>query len=93
MFSILGFSENITDPRLLSNSSLGISTFNSAQKENNNFPDLGELSVFISAILLSLGGCISIVASSIRRSRCQQILCCGLSKCLRDVPNDPEIGV
>ena len=91
MFSILGFSENITYPRYLSNSSLGISSFR--EKENNNFPDLGELSVFISAILLSLGGCISIVASSIRRSRCQQILCCGFSKCLRDVPNDPEISV
>jgi hypothetical protein len=93
MFSILGFSENITDPRYLSNSSLSIYSFNSAQKENHNFPDLGQLSVFISAILLSLGGFISIVASSIRRSRCQEILCCGFSKCLRDVPNDPEIGV
>jgi hypothetical protein len=93
MFSILGFSENITDPRYLSNSSLGIYSFNSALKENNNFPDLGQLSVFISAILLSLGGFISIVASSIRRSRCHQILCCGFSKCIRDVPNDPEIGV
>lgn len=91
MFSILGFSENITDPRFLINGTLGISSYK--EKETNNFPNLGELSVFISAILLSLGGCISIVASSIRRSRCQQILCCGLSKCLRDVPNDPEISV
>ncbi len=92
MFSILGFPENTTNPRYLSNSSLGISSLNSAQKENSNYPDLGELSVFISAILLSLGGCISIVASSIRRSRCKQILCCGFN-CLRNVPNDPEISV
>ncbi len=91
MFSILGFSENTTDPRYLSNSSLGISSYK--EKENSNYPDLGELSVFISAILLSLGGCISIVASSIRRSRCQEILCCGFSKCLRNVPNDEDISV
>ena len=91
MFSILGFTENITDPRYLRNCTLGISSYK--EKENSNYPDLGELSVFISAILLSLGGCISIVASSIRRSRCQQILCCGLSKCLRSVPNDVEISV
>lgn len=91
MFSILGFSENITNPRYLNNSSLGISSFK--EKENSNYPNLGELSVFISAILLSLGGCISIVASSIRRSRCQEILCCGFSKCLRSVPNDEDISV
>jgi len=58
----------------------------------NSTVDLGEISVFISAILLSLGGCISIIASSIRRSRCQNIMCCG-SKCIREVPVEGDIAV
>jgi len=90
MFNILGFKENISNPRYLNNSSYV--TFGIAEKEKSSI-DLGEISVFICSILLSLGGCISIIASSIRRSRCQQILCCGFSKCLRDVPKDPEIGI
>ncbi len=96
MFNILGFpdlvsKENISNPRYLNNSSSYV-TFGIAEKEKSSI-DLGQISVFICSILLSLGGCISIVASSIRRSRCQQILCCGFSKCLRDVPTDPEIGI
>ena len=90
MFNILGFKENISNPRYLNNTSyvsLGI-----IEKQKSSI-DLGQISVFICSILLSLGGCISIIASSIRRSRCQQILCCGFSKCLRDVPKDPEIGI
>lgn len=90
MFNILGFKENISNPRYLNNSSYV--TFGIAEKEKSSI-DLGQISVFICSILLSLGGCISIIASSIRRSRCQQILCCGFSKCLRNVPNDPEIGI
>ena len=90
MFNILGFKENISNPRYLNNSSYV--TFGIAEKQKSSI-DLGQISVFICSILLSLGGCISIIASSIRRSRCQQILCCGFSKCLRDVPNDPEIAI
>lgn len=90
MFNILGFKENISNPRYLNNSSYV--TFGIAEKEKSSI-DLGQISVFICSILLSLGGCISIVASSIRRSRCQEILCCGFSKCLRDVAKDPEIGI
>ena len=90
MFNILGFKENISNPRYLNNSSYV--TFGIAEKQKSSI-DLGQISVFICSILLSLGGCISIVASSIRRSRCQQILCCGFSKCLRNVPNDPEIAI
>lgn len=90
MFSILGFQDNITTPRLLADNN----TFSILSSDTNSSSiDLGELSVFISALLLSLGGTISIVASSIRRSRCQQILCCGFSKCQRIVPDDPEISV
>jgi hypothetical protein len=90
MFNILGFKENISNPRYLNNSSYV--TFGIAEKEKSSI-DLGEISVFICSILLSLGGCISIIASSIRRSRCQQIFCCGLSQCNRSVPKDPEIGI
>ncbi len=104
MFNILGFpdfvsKENISNPRYLNNSTAApvassgsYVTFGIAEKQKNSI-DLGQISVFICSILLSLGGCISIVASSIRRSRCQQILCCGFSKCLRDVPNDPDIAI
>jgi hypothetical protein len=55
--------------------------------------DLGELSVFICSILLSFGGFISIIASSIRRSRCKNITCCGLFNCDRElvVDGDPAI--
>jgi len=96
MFNILGFpdfvsKENISNPRYLHNSSYV--TFGIAEEEKSSSLDLGEISVFICSILLSLGGCISIIASSIRRSRCQQIFCCGLSQCNRSVPKDPEIGI
>jgi hypothetical protein len=90
MFNILGFKENLSYPRYLNNSSFV--SYGIAEKEKSSI-DLGQISVFICSILLSLGGCISIIASSIRRSRCQEILCCGFSKCLRNVPNDPEIAI
>ena len=100
MFGILGFKENITDPRNLSNLSYNVSSklipynvsSNVIYMENKNPYDLGEISVFISAVLLSFGGCIAIVASNIRRSRCISIDC-GISKCSRKIPNDEDIGV
>jgi len=92
MFGILGFSEeNITDPRNLSDISYNVSK-NVMYIENKNPYDLGEISVFISAVLLSFGGCIAIVASNIRRSRCVTIDC-GISKCSRKIPVDDDIGV
>jgi len=92
MFGILGFSEeNITDPRNLSDITYNYSR-NVMYIENKNPYDLGEISVFISAVLLSFGGCIAIVASNIRRSRCVTIDC-GISKCSRKIPVDDDIGV
>ena len=90
MFGILGFKENITDPRNLSTIPYNVSSklipynvsSNVIYMENKNPYDLGEISVFISAVLLSFGGCIAIVASNIRRSRCISIDC-GISKCSR----------
>ena len=38
--------------------------------------DLGSISVFISAVLLSLGGCFSIVFAHLRKSNCRIIDCC-----------------
>jgi len=55
--------------------------------------DLGELSVFICSILLSFGGFISIIASSIRRSRCKNVVCCGLFNCDRDVVDDADPAI
>jgi len=91
MFGILGFKENITDPRNLSTIPYNVSS-NVIYMENKNPYDLGEISVFISAVLLSFGGCIAIVASNIRRSRCVTIDC-GISKCSRKIPVDDDIGV
>ena len=89
MCGILGlpfYAENITDPRILLNSSSNVYI------ESKNPYDLGEISVFISAVLLSLGGCVAVVASNIRRSRCVTIDC-GISKCSRRVPEDDDIAV
>jgi len=55
--------------------------------------NLGELSVFICSILLSFGGFISIIASSIRRSRCKNITCCGLFNCDRDIVDDADPAI
>jgi len=89
----MGFWENITDPRNLSNST---SLYNYSSDvvyiQRSKTYDLGEISVFISAVLLSLGGCFAIVASNIRRSRCISIDC-GVSKCSRKIPDDTDIAV
>jgi hypothetical protein len=93
MYHILGFVPNITDPRNLSVSNYSdYSDSKIVYVEKNNPYDLGEISVFISAVLLSLGGFIAIIGSNIRRSRCSNIIC-GSTKCKRDVANDVDIGV
>lgn len=91
MYHILGFVENITDPRNLSVSNYSDSNVVYVERSKNPY-DLGEISVFISAVLLSLGGFIAIIGSNIRRSRCSNIIC-GSTKCKRDVANDVDIGV
>jgi len=92
-YHILGFIENYTDPRNLSNYTSYSNEPNIVYIEKNNNPyDLGEISVFISAVLLSLGGFVAIIGSNIRRSRCSNIIC-GATKCKRQVGNDADIGV
>lgn len=44
---------------------------------------LGQVSVFVSAILLSMGGCIAVVCSHMRKSNCSYISCFG-TKCTRE---------
>jgi hypothetical protein len=46
---------------------------------------LSEVGILISSILLSLGGCIAVSATELRKSRCTSIKsqCCA---CVRDVP-------
>ena len=94
MYHILGFVPNITDPRNLS--VFNYSNYSDSKviyvERSKNPYDLGEISVFISAVLLSLGGFIAIIGSNIRRSRCSNIIC-GSTKCKRDVANDVDIGV
>jgi len=49
-----------------------------------NEENLGTISVFISAILLSCGGFIAMLFSSMKSSRCVNIDCCGVS-CKRKI--------
>ncbi len=51
--------------------------------------NLGTISVFVSAVLLSLGGFIAIVMQNVRKSRCTNISC-GISKCTRKLPDDDD---
>ena len=51
----------------------------------NNKENLGTISVFISAILLSCGGFIAMMFSSLRSSRCVDVNCCGIT-CKRKIP-------
>jgi len=57
-----------------------------------NMENLGTIGVFASSLLLSLGGCIAVVFSSLRQSRCKNISCCGVS-CQRENLQAPEITV
>ena len=75
------------------NSSLSMETQASdieAQQPNINVnvqsENLGTISVFISAVLLSLGGFIAIIMQNVRKSRCVSVSC-GCSKCSRVVPD------
>lgn len=49
-----------------------------------NEENLGTISVFISAILLSCGGFIAMLFSSMKSSRCVNIDCCGMT-CKRKI--------
>ncbi len=50
---------------------------------------LTELGIFISSLLLSLGGCISVICSESRRSRCTKITlpCCDIERDIVDQNN------
>jgi hypothetical protein len=50
------------------------------ESEGVNYTELG---IFISGLILSLGGCFAIVSSHIRRSNCSEIDCFCL-KCYRE---------
>ena len=55
-----------------------------------NEENLGTISVFISAILLSCGGFIAMLFSSMKASRCVNIDCCGISCKRKIVEEDNE---
>lgn len=46
--------------------------------------NLTTIGIFVSSLLLSLGGCIAVILSEIRKSRCIEINCAG-GNCVRDV--------
>ena len=52
-------------------------------QENSLGSILGNVSVFISAFLLSCGGCLAIIFSYMRRSNCETVKCLGCSECTR----------
>jgi len=53
--------------------------FQMDQKES-----LTTIGIFVSSLLLSLGGCIAVILSEVRKSRCMKINCAGVN-CVRDV--------
>ncbi len=47
---------------------------------------------FILGLIASVGGLISLVFASLRKSRCENInCCCGMFKCNRDVLTEAEL--
>jgi hypothetical protein len=46
--------------------------------------NLTTIGIFVSSLLLSLGGCLALVISEVRKSRCTQLKC-GQTSCVRDV--------
>ncbi len=46
--------------------------------------NLTTIGIFVSSLLLSLGGCIAVILSEVRKSRCMEINCAG-GNCVRDV--------
>jgi len=53
--------------------------FQMDQSEN-----LTTIGIFVSSLLLSLGGCLALVIGEVRKSRCININC-GSTSCVRDV--------
>ena len=60
-------------------SSDGVIHFQLDQSEN-----LTTIGIFVSSLLLSLGGCTAVILSELRKSRCIEISCAG-GNCVRDI--------
>ena len=65
------------------NNSISTLTLDEPSVINVNSPEQNEnlttLGVFLSSLLLSVGGLFAMVMSSIRNSKCKNVKCCGLS--------------
>lgn len=48
--------------------------------------NLTTLGIFISSLLLSFAGCMSVIISEVRKSKCSNINC-GKMSCVRDIEN------
>ena len=57
---------------------------NTIHFEMNQKESLTTIGIFVSSLLLSLGGCIAVILSEVRKSRCMEINCAG-GNCVRDV--------
>lgn len=57
---------------------------NTIHFEMNQKESLTTIGIFVSSLLLSLGGCIAVILSEVRKSRCMEINCAG-GNCTRDV--------
>ena len=55
--------------------------------------NLGEIGVFISSVLLSLGGMVAVVFASCRQSRCKKIEMCGIVCDRENLPDEEVINV
>ena len=43
----------------------------------NRGPTLGEISVFVTAVMISIGAFFSIILTNLRKSNCSEVECCG----------------
>ena len=54
---------------------------------------LTELGVFVSSILLSLGGCVAMTCGELRKSRCTQIKCSECMEIDRQILESESVAV
>jgi len=59
---------------------------------NNNAADTGMSESFILGLIASVGGLISLIFASLRKSRCENLRCCwGMFVCKRNVLTTEEL--
>lgn len=46
--------------------------------------DLSSIGIFVSSIILSVGGCITMLLAQVQKSKCKTVSCLGL-RCVREI--------